>query len=197
MSFTSATVCELIFSNVGLYTAVTYGSASEASLIGTNRPIIPAGFFDPARGGGKRIKIEASGILSTTGTPTWTFTVGMGTSTTWSSSDSDLGVTAAMTTIASGVSNRYWKLDFDIHCVSVGIGSNGMTLCSSGIIFGPTAFASPFMYDLAPTTPPTATWTTAVWDSAVTYYIGLSAACGSASASNALKVQQLAVYGLN
>jgi hypothetical protein len=155
------------------FTEVT-GVTAEANLLaagGNWRPTLPALTFDKD-GKGKRYKFVAKGILSADTTRTFTFEVSLGTSTTWSSSDTDLAVSAAIT--SANVSNRWWRMEVDFVCRTPGAGSNNMTLQADGYVISPTGFASPFIYPLEASTPETATWTLASFDGSVTYYLGLS-----------------------
>lgn len=178
-------------------------SASEGTLLaGTNhQPCIPATFFTPGGDGnigrGRALRLEASGILGTTGTPTIIFQVRASTTAGSSTlSGSSLGVSAAITT-GSGVSNKQWSLVLDLSCRTAGIGSNNTTLSGSGWVWSPTGFASPFWYPLQPTTPDTATWTMANWDASLTYWVNLSATWSASSASNTITCKLLRWFGLN
>lgn len=179
------------------FTAVANTTAESDMLTGGGafRPTFPALTFDKNEKG-KRYRFEANGVFGNTGTPTQIFTLSLGTSTTWASADTNIGVTAAITG-QSGVSNKWWHLWAEIVCRQPGFGSNNLTLMCYGQVTSMSGFASPFTYPIEPTTPDTATWTIASLDSAVTYYLGLSMTWSAASASNTITVKDAALYRKN
>jgi hypothetical protein len=200
MSALTGTWTELFFCETADHTALASSAAEGSLLAGTNlQPVIPANFFAPGGSGAGRlraIRIEAAGILGTTGTPTITFQLRSGT--TQGSSDlsgASIGVSAAITT-GSGVSNKQWGLVMDLSCRTAGMGTNNTTLSGSGWVWSPTGFASPFWYPLQITTPDTATWTATI-NGALTQYLNLSATWSASSASNTATCKLLRVSGLN
>ncbi len=73
MSLVTGMPTELMFSNRADFTQLDTFTTDASLLAGLNeQPIIPANFFDH-RGYAKSLLIVASGVLSTTGAPTWTF----------------------------------------------------------------------------------------------------------------------------
>lgn len=181
------TYVEAFFTNTGDFTAHNT-SAAEVSLLGGNKqPIIPATHFFAAAGRG--VRILARGTLGTTSTPTITFQIRFGaTAGATYLAGTSVGVTAAITT-ASGVSNKFWELRYDLICTVQGIGTGNTTLSGAGYVMSPSGFASPFIYPLEPTTPDTATWTAAI-DGAVTQFVNMSATWSAASASNTITCKQ-------
>lgn len=160
---------------------------SEASLLqGTNeQPTIPANFFGAPSSKFKRCSFHAFGVVSCTGTPTYTFqwrvSATQGATTL---SGSSLGVSAAIT-MQSGVTNRMWEAWLHMINLTPGQGSGNCTVHCVGSVECFDGFASPFKYPMEPTTPPTATWT-ATMDGAVTNYINLSVTCSASSGSNSI-----------
>jgi len=140
-------------------------------------------------------RIEAWGIVACTGTPTYTFSVRLGTSSTWSASDTSVASSTAIT-MQSGVSNQHWYLQALLLCTSPGIGTGGLTLQAQGFVHSPGGFAAPYMYALAPSIGSPATWTTTI-DGSLPQYIGLSVACSASSASNTITCKRLIISGLN
>ena len=193
----TGTWTECIFSNVADFTTLS-SFTSEASLLGgTNQqPAFPALFFNDNRARGRAITVRGMGVLSSTGTPTYTFTFRLGT-TAGSSylSGTQVGVTAALTT-QSGVTNKQFWFEFDLISRTPGLGSGNTTLAGAGYIGSPGGLASPFFYPIQPTTPDTATWTATI-DSSSTYYMNISCACSASSGSNAITLKHLIVAGLN
>lgn len=165
---------------------------AEASLLQgvNNQPVIPANFFGTPLSKFKRITFHASGIVASTGTPTYTFqwrlspTQGAATLTGVS-----LGVSAAIV-MASGVSNRLWEAYLHIINLTPGQGTTNDTLHCFGSVESFDGFASPFKYPMEPTTPPTATWT-ALCDGAVTNYLNLSVTCSANSSSNTITCKNI------
>lgn len=187
---------ELIFGNRADYTALASFTA-EASLLGgvAEQPWLPAGYFDGLKGFGRTISLFASGVVSSTATPSYTFQVRMGTTSGSATlSGSSVGVTAAIVT-GSGISNRYWNLRLDLTCYTPGIGTGNCTLSGAGFVFS-AGFASPFTYAIEPTTPDTATWTQTL-DASLTQYINLSVTSTASSASNTIQCKQLLLVGWN
>lgn len=196
-SFQTGTVTDLMFVNTADYTAFNTSSAEGSLLSGVNeQPIWPATFFFNKAGRGRAIRLIASGVLSTTSTPTIIFQVRAGTTSGASFlSGTSLGVTVAITT-ASGVTNQGWELVLDLQCNTTGIGTGNTTLSGAGWVNSPAGFATPFSYVIEPTLPPTATWT-AVIDNSLTYYLNLSVTWSASSASNTITCKKLWMLGLN
>ncbi len=193
----SASWSDLSFVNTADYGAYA-SSSSEGTLLGTvnDQPIIPALFFFNRFGKGRTIKIEASGVLSTTGTPTIIFQLRMGTTSGSATlTGASIGVTQAITT-SSGVTNKRWALEATITCYTPGVGTGNTTLSGSGEVRSPGGFASPFNYPVEITTPDTATWTQTI-DCSLQQYINLSATWSASSSSNTITCKQLLMHALN
>ncbi len=188
---------EAIFVNRSDFSALS-SFTTEASLLGgTNQqPVFPSLLFDGVRGVGRAFHIRGSGVLSSTGTPTYLLTFRLGT-TLGSSylSGTAIGVTAAITT-ASGITNKEFWFELDMVCRTPGLGSGNTTLAGAGYVCSPGGFASPFSYPIQPTTPDTATWTATI-DAAATQYLNVSCTCSASSASNTITLKNLWVLGMN
>src|SRR5207237_6689468 len=134
------------------------------------RPAIPASFWAPPYGVGKGIKIVARGIVSSTATPTFTFSVRLGTN--GSVAGPLVGGTGALTTI-SGAASRVWELELDVIMRSIGTaGANSTvqgigTLRSAGLA---TVVADVFGGAATP-------GTVATVDASIVNYVNISAAC--------------------
>lgn len=194
MSFTSGSVSECMFASVGDYTELNTFTSEAHLTAGQARPIIPANFFGRNTDIGKTLAVHASGLLGSTGTPTFQWHLSIGTSTTWANSDTCLAQTATLTT-QSGITNAHWWLDAYITCTTTSFG--GVTLSCNGMLWSPGGLASPFAYMMAPASGTPATWTVSSLDSATTYYLGLSATCGTSNASNKVQCKRLLLLGLN
>jgi hypothetical protein len=195
MSFLTGTSAELIYASTAPGTAKA-SFTSEVQINDTAgmgvQAHLPADFWLPnkAQSTGRGIRIEARGILSSTGTPTYTFTVRLGTA--GSTSSAIVLGTAALTT-GSGVTNQYWELTGNIVMESIGAAGNNSTVRGIGYAMSP---------GLATTINPAygsaaSPGTVATVDTSITNYINFNVACSASSASNSITIQQLLVFGLN
>lgn len=192
MSFQTGTQSEVLFTSVGASTNLATFT-TEDNLQKTLAPIIiPAGFFYNNQAVGKALKMKYAGQLGTTGSPTFTFTVRLLTSTTWSAGGIVLGATGAITGGAT-VTLAPWFLEMDIIMRNVNLGATSV-VASMGEVRGPTAFATPFGGSIPANnvSPQISTL-----DNSVTYYLFLSCACGTSNALNLINTQMIKVYGEN
>jgi hypothetical protein len=196
-SGTTGTWAELMFQSTADFTAVASTNSEATLLAGVNeQPTIPALYFFNKQGKYRAIKLRGAGVFSTTSTPTMIFQVRSSTTQGSSTlSGASLGVSAAITT-GSGVTNARFWFELDLVCTIGGQGSGNSTLSGSGYVASPAGFASPFMYDLEPTTPNTATWT-ATFDGALTQYLNVSLTWSASSSSNTCVLKQLQLFGFN
>jgi hypothetical protein len=193
VSFYTGTQNEVLFSN---FTASTNLATftTEDNLQKTYPPvIIPAGFFGgDGKASGKSLRILSRGQLGTTSAPTFTWTVRLLTSTTWSAGGVVVGTTGAVTA-GSTVTLAPWTLDMTIGLRTLGIGA-ASTVVHMGDVRGATALASPFIATIPAAN---GTFSVATVDNSTQYYLFISAACSASSASNLINMQQLIVYGEN
>lgn len=185
------TYTELVY--VSLATGTQLNTfTTEASLMGAlPHCIIPAGYFNERPG--RSLQVLARGQLGSTATPTFTFSVRLINSTTFSAGGG-LGVSSAAITAGSGVTLAPWRLALDIVARSVGAGGgSNTTLALTGDVIGQTAFASPFIY----TMPAANTAFTGSLDSTATQYLYISVACGTSNAANLCQATMLKVYSEN
>lgn len=164
---------------------------TEASLMGALKHcIIPAGYLNQAE---RSLRVRGIGRLGSTGTPTFTFSVRLIASTTFSAGGG-VGVSSGAITAGSGVTLAPWFLDLDIIVRSVGAGGgSNTTLAFFGEIAAQTAFASPFQYSM----PAANTAFTAALDSSATQYLYVSVACGTSNGSNLCQLEMLKVHSEN
>lgn len=192
MSFQTGTQSELLFSSIGPSTNLATFT-TEDSLQKTLAPIIiPAGFFYNNGAVGKSLRIKIAGRLGTTGAPTFTWTLRLLTTTSWSAGGIVLGATAALT---AGTTQTLapWFLDAEVIMQNVNVGAASVVACM-GEVRSPLGLASPF----AGTIPANNTAVTvSTVDNSVTYYLFLSAACGTSNALNLINTQMIKVYGEN
>lgn len=192
MSFYTGTQSELLYSYANTSTQLATFT-TEDNLQKTYPPVIlPAGFFYNASAAGKNLRIHASGKLGSTSAPTFLWTLRLLTSTTWSAGGLTLGATAALT---AGTTQTLapWFLDATVTLRTLGIGG-ASTVVTQGEVRGPLALATPF----AGTIPANNTASTlATVDNSTTYYLFISATCGTSNAANLIQMETLQVYGDN
>jgi len=191
-SFLTGTSTELIYSQGNVATQLNTFT-TEDNLQKTWPPIIlPAGFFYNLAAAGKALKLKAAGRLGTTGSPTFTWTVRLLTSITWSAAGIVLGTTGA---VAAGATKTLspWFLDLDLILTALGI-AGASSVKTMGILEGPSSLASPFGFTIPAdnTTPIISTL-----DNSLTYYMFLSVACGTSNALNLIQLEMLKLYGEN
>jgi hypothetical protein len=192
MSFLTGTSVEVLYSSIATGTQLNTFT-TEDNLQKTLPPvIIPAGFFYNLASAGKSLKVKAVGRLGTTGSPTFTWTLRLLTSTTWSAGGISLGTTGA---VAAGATKTLspWFLDVEIIMRTLGI-AGASTAAVMGELRGPSSLASPFAYTIPADN---TAFTVATIDNSVTYYLFLSAACGTSNAANLIQLEMLKVYGEN
>lgn len=192
MSFLTGTQNELLYSSIATGTQLNTFT-TEDSLQKTLPPvIIPAGFFYNLAAAGKSLKIKANGRLGTTGGPTFTWSIRLLTSTTWSAGGILLGASAALT---AGTTQTLapWFMDVDVTMRTLSI-AGASTAAAMGEVRGPLALASPF----AGTIPANNTaFTVTTVDNSLQYFLFLSVACGTSNAANLIQLEMLKVYGEN
>lgn len=195
MSFLTGTNTELIYASIAAGTAKA-SFTSEVQINDTAgmgvQAHLPPDFWLPNRTQpGRGIRIVAKGIVSSTGTPTYTFTTRFGSA---GSTTAAIVMGSAAITTGSGISNQYWEYEGDVILESIGAAGTNSTVRGIGSIFS-GGFASPFQYPLygGAASP----GTVATVDTSITNYINFNVACSANSASNTITLQQLLVFGLN
>lgn len=192
MSFLTGTNTELIYANDTAFTAKnTFTSEVTVNDQAGGGPaaFLPQGFFNYSR---KGLRIVARGILSSTGTPTYTFTLRGGIIA--NTSAAILAGSAALTT-ASGVSNKMWEFEADIVLgdpSGSGAASSGR---GAGMVSSPAGMASPFQYELWGGAAQPGTFST--FDPTIQNFLNFNVACSASSVSNSIQLLQFLVYGLN
>lgn len=195
MSFLTGTNTELIYASTAAGTAKntftsevqindTAGMGAQAHL--------PADFWLPNNTQpGRGIRIVARGILSSTATPTYTFTIRFGAA---ANTSSAIVLGSAALTTGSGVSNQMFELEGDVILTTLGAAGTNSTVRGTGMIQC-GGLASPFTYPV---------WggaaspgTVATVDTSITNYINFNVTCSASSASNTITLQQLLIFGLN
>ena len=195
MSFLTGTNTELLYASTAASAAkaswTTEVQCNDVATMGVQAHL-PPDFWLPTPGQvGRGIRIKAAGILSTTATPTFTFTIRTGAA--GSTSTAIILGSAAITT-GSGVTNQYWELEGDVVLTAIGGAGTNSTVRGTGSIRS-GGFAAPYIYAMwgGAATP----GTVATVDTTITNYINFNIACSASSASNTVTIHQLLVYGLN
>lgn len=193
MSFVTGTSTELIYVNTASGTAkntfTTEVQINDTAGMGTQAELPPF-FFAPPYGVGKALRIRACGILSSTATPTYTFTLRLGAA---ASVTAAIILGSAALVTGATVTNQLWEFEGDVVMRAIGTGANSTvqglgTLTSGGL-------ASPFTYPLfgGAASP----GTVATVDTSITNFLNFNVACSASSASNSIQLLQLEVFGLN
>lgn len=192
MSFLTGTSVEVLYQTIATGTQLNTFT-TEDNLMKTLPPcLIPAGFFlTPAGAIGKCLKVRAWGRLGTTGSPTFTFTQRLLTSTTWSAAG--LAMSSAALTAGTGVTLAPFEIEIDIVLRALGIGA-ASTLAITGMVRGPLSLASPFAGSIPASN---TAFTVTTFDNSVSSYLFLSAACSASNAANLIQIEAMKVYGEN
>jgi hypothetical protein len=167
---------------------------TEDNLLKTYPPIAMPSLSQLLANVGSRsssLKIRACGQAGSTATPTYTFSLRLCTSSTFSTGGLLLGASNAITT-GSGITLAPWQLDVDIVLRSIAAaGSATTSVVTMGTVTGlafPTAGGVP----ASGTSPVLATV-----NLDTPYWLFLSAACSASSASNLINTQMFKLYGEN
>jgi hypothetical protein len=195
MSFLTGTNWETIYASTAAGTAKA-SFTSEVTINDTAgmgvQAHLPPDFWQPTNTQiGKGIRIVGRGILSSTATPTYTFTIRGGAA---ANTTSEILLGSTTLTTGSGVSNQMFELEGDIILTAIGAAGTNSTVRGTGMITC-GGLASPFSYPV---------WggaaspgTVATLDTSVVNYINFNVTCSANSASNTITLQQLLVFGLN
>ncbi|MEA2538472.1 MAG: hypothetical protein QOF11_2706 [Chloroflexota bacterium] len=152
-------------------------------------PLLLPEFWYPNRDIGRGLRIVARGILSSTGTPTYTFSCRLGAE---GSTSAGIILGSAALVTGSGVTNQPWEFEGDVILRAFGAAGANSTVQGVGMISSP-GLASPFAYPLygAGASP----GTVATIDHSIANYINFNVACSASSASNSITLQQLLILG--
>lgn len=197
-SFVTGTSVELIYQNVASGTA----KASFTSEVGINDTAgmgavahVPVDFWTPSNIPGRTIRIEAWGIVSSTATPTYTFTTRSGTQ--LNTTAAIIAGTAALTT-ASGITNLSWSAKAMVTLTVVGAAGANSTVRGVGTVdagtsvFSTNGGGNPYNASASATAP-----TVATVDTSITNYINFNLTCSASSPSNSITLLGLSVWGMN
>jgi hypothetical protein len=199
MSFITGTNVELIYANtaVGIAknTFTTEIGLNDAATMGAQAKLPPDFWLPTASGAvGRGFHITCRGILSSTVTPSYTWTIRLGGS---ASITGPIVLGSAAVPTVSGIANAYWEIEGDVILTTLGaIGANSTTrgigrLISTGLTGTNLTPVFPLYGGAA------SPGTVATVDTSITNYINVNITCTASSASNTITLQQLLVYGLN
>ena len=200
MSFITGTSTELIYASthVGIAknTFTTETALNDEATMGP-QAYLPAGFWLPTSTSlGRGFHIVARGIVSSTATPTYTFSVRLAASEAATSGPIVLG-TAALTT-ASNISNVLWKLEGDVIMESLGTTSGTSTVRGvgkfEGIGYGAAAPTLTAYNAYGGAASPGTVATVAI---KAQNFVTVNVACSASASQNTITLQQLLIYGLN
>lgn len=149
--------------------------------------IIRPNTLSSGTGDASALKLRAYGQVGSTATPTFTFTIRLLTTSTWSAGGIILGTTAALTT-GSGVTLAPYQIDVDIMMRTPAIGG-AATVITMGTVSSQTGFPAQGTFPAAGASPALSTF-----DIGQQYYLFISAACSASSASNLINLQALKLY---
>lgn len=193
MSFLTGTNFELIYQNVASGTAKA-SFTSEAQINDTTgmgaQAVLPARFWSPFYGEDRTIRILARGIISSTATPTYTFTCRLGAAGT----TAPIVLGSGAITTGSSISNQLFEFEGDVVMRNLGpdganstvqglgnVESNGLVSSSGSALWG--GAASP--------------GTVATVDASIANFISFNVTCSASSSSNSVQLLQLQVWGMN
>lgn len=200
MSNYTGTVEELLYLSSAPGTAKSSFTA-EASINDVTGmgpvPVIPANFWLPNNNqAGRALKIKALVSLGSTGTPTFTPVLRLGT-TQGSTSGPIIGTSPAALTTVSGAASLI-EIDLLVQMITRGTNGANSTLRGVGQITSP-GFAIPkqMLWGAASAGSGASPGTVGSYDAGADNYLSLNFACSASSASNVVTCQRLEVHGLN
>jgi hypothetical protein len=189
---------ELLYASGGAATAKdTFSSEVTINNTGgmTPQAYIPSKFWLPGHAPSAKsrtIRVVARGIASSTGTPSYTFTLRGGTA--GSTTGPELLGSGAIAT-ASGISNIPWTFEGDIVLETLGGGTSTVrgfgTFLTDGFTAATTTRALPLWG--AHASPGTVT----TFDIGADNYLNFNVTCTASSGSNSITLLQFLVFGLN
>jgi hypothetical protein len=194
MSYLTGTNTELIYVNPTAGTAkgtfTTEIAINDQAGMGL-RAHLPLDFWRNANDGvGRGIEVIARGVLSSTATPTYTFTLRLGV---LDSITSVIALGSAALTTTSGAASAVWEFNGHFFVRTIGTTAATATGQGQGILssFGTANKIDPIWGGGA------SPGTFATLDTTITNYFNFNVTCSASSASNTITLQQFIVIGLN
>jgi len=193
MSFLTGTNTELLYASTSAGTAkntfTTEVQINDTTGMGVQFHL-PADFWLPNKAQvGRGIRVVARGIVSTTASPTMTFTLRSGAA--GNTTSAILLGSAALT--GANTTNSIWEYQGDVVLTSIGAAGTNSTVQGVGSVVssGFTTIVNALYGSAA------SPGTIATLDTSITNYLNFNAACSVSAAGNSITIQQLLVYGLN
>lgn len=193
-SFVTGTSVECLYSSVAvgasLNTFTAEANTNTTATMGVGAKL-GADFFlaDPSQIG-RAIRVVAQYAISTTGTPTFTFTNRMGSTQGAVTGTIVLG-SAAITSISAAAA-RGALLDGHMVLTAIGAAGANSTIRGFGSVSGAAFTLTGDLWGGA-----ASPGTVATFDTSVTNFLNVNVACSASSASNIAALISLLVYGLN
>lgn len=186
---------ELLYANTASGTAKA-SFTSEVQINDTTgmgaQAKLPADFWTPSPTSvGRAIKIIARGVLSSTGTPTYTFTIRSGAA---GATTTAILLGSSTLTTASGASNQTWELEGDVVLSALGAAGTNSSVRGVGHII--SAGLNPVVAGCGANASLTTPVATTV-DTSITNFINFNVTCSANSGSNTITLQQLLIFALN
>ncbi len=192
MSFITGTQSELLYAFYGASTNLATFT-TEDNLLKTY-PVCPVPslrtLLDNVGKRSSSLLVRARGQAGSTATPTFTFTLRLITSETWSAGGIVLGTSGAVTT-ATTVTLAPWELEAEIGLVTLPAAAVNATVKTMGTISG-AAFTSSGSIPANNVSPNLSTV-----DLSAQYYLWLSCACSASNSLNLINTQSFKLYGEN
>ena len=195
MSFITNTVVETLYaSTTAGATLATFTTEAQLNTTATMGvlPHLPPDFWLPNQNQlGRGIRVEANGVLGSTGTPTFTFSLRGGAAANITTAPLLAG-TAALT-LATTLTAVPWKFEIDLFLSVLGAAGANSTLRGQGSLRVGGITASEWALWGGGSSP----GTIATVDTSITNYLNLNVACGTSNAANTVSLNSLRVFGLN
>lgn len=195
MSFITGTVVETLYSSAlagaTLATFTTEAQLNTTATMGAI-PHLPPDFWLSNPGQvGRGIRVTAFGVLGSTATPTFTFTLRGGAAANITTNPLLAGTGAL--TLASTLTAVPWKFEIDLILQTLGAAGANSTLRGEGALTVGGIAASVWPLWGGGVSP----GTVATVDTTITNFLNLNVACGTSNAANTVTLNQLVVSGLN
>jgi hypothetical protein len=154
---------------------------------------IPKDFWLPNNAQiGRGIRIKAAGIVSSTGTPTYTLTCRLGAQ--GNTTTAAILQTPAMTTV-SGAANGFWEFEGDFILTAIGgVGANSSGRGIGHVLSGASAFATSIYPLFGGGASP---GSISNLDTSVDNFVNFNANCSTSNVANQIQLLKLLVKGLN
>jgi hypothetical protein len=191
-SFTTGTQAEVIYSNKSAGTAkntfTTEAQINDTAAMGTQAKV-PASVWYDSTTRTSTLRCTARGIISSTATPTYTWTTRF-----VSTGGVIIAGTAGLVTLTT-ITNKLWEMEWDTQVVTMAAAGNNSTIRSAGLLSSPAGLATPGVYEVWGNASQPGTATTV--DISIDNLIFFDATSSASSASNGFTLLQLIIQGLN